>query len=222
MSTLGQPDFVPVRPIAEVMAEALRATPPAEEGPLNTPDLVELRSLFPSLHYGSRCATDHDFTTFGYFPITKAFAQRTLAKALAKAIKTLTAQNFGVIVHDAYRPWHLTYVFWHVTAEEHHNFVANPARGSMHNRGLAVDLSLYDLKTNQPLAMPSEVDELSERAFTNYNEPDPEKRHRRDALQNAMTDAGFESLIDEWWHFAYRTKPLYPIMNTPIEAIKVS
>ncbi|WP_428388015.1 M15 family metallopeptidase [Mucisphaera sp.] len=216
----AKPLFKPARPIPEVMAEAKHARPPIEDIPLQKPDLVELRDHIPSLQYGMHYSSVENFAGIGLSQIEHAPAQRPVAEALAIAANTLEPHGYGLIIHDAYRPWYLSYVFWHVVPEHLHHFVANPARGSMHNRGLAVDVALYDLRTGNPCQMPSEVDELSERARVDYPGGDEPSRQRRDLLQTAMTEAGFESLIDEWWHFALRTDPLYPIMNVPVDQIE--
>ncbi|QDU72985.1 M15 family metallopeptidase [Mucisphaera calidilacus] len=206
------------RPVDEVLAEARRASVPVESG-LAEPDLVELRALIPELRYGLQYSSIEYFTG-GEAPVLRhAPAQRVVAEALAAAAAALRELGYGVVIHDAYRPWWMTYVFWHVVPEELHHFVANPERGSMHNRGLALDVSLLDLASGALCVMPSGVDELSPRAFSDYAGGPEGPRRRRDCLRSAMVGAGFESLDSEWWHYTLRVDPLYPLMNVPVEDV---
>ena len=147
-------------------------------------------------------------------------AAQTAAEALGRAAKTLRAQGFGLVIHDGYRPWFVTKMFWDATPEEFHGFVADPAKGSRHNRGCAVDLTLYDVKTGKPVDMVSGYDEFSDRAFPDYMGGTSRQRWFRDLLRTAMQAEGFSVYEEEWWHFDYKDWNKYPILNKTFEELK--
>lgn len=210
--------ITPVRPVAELRAEALRATPPKEEGK-RAPDLAELVKLDSGIKLDIRYATSDNFLSTPVYTQARAFMQRPAAEALVRVHKKLRPQGYGLIIHDAYRPWYVTKVFWDATPADKHIFVANPAEGSKHNRGCAVDLSLYDVKTGRTVEMPGVYDEMTERSYSNYTGGTDEQRHRRRALRQAMESEGFIVNPEEWWHFDFRAWREYPILNTPFEKL---
>lgn len=199
---------------------ASQAGPPAEPGPFRAPDLVELRALDPSIHLDIRYATSHNFTGRPVYDQARAFLQRPAAEALVRAQRALRASGVGLLVFDGYRPWRVTRLFWEITPPEKRAFVANPARGSKHNRGCAVDLSLYDLATGAEVEMPSAYDEMSPRAYPTYEGGTPQARAWRDRLRSAMEREGFTVEPNEWWHFNYRDWTQYPILDIPFSAIR--
>ena len=97
--------------------------------------------------------------------------------------------------------------------------VADPAKGSKHNRGSAVDLTLYDLRTGEPAVMPSLYDEFGPRASPDYAGGTAEQRRRRGLLRTGMEAQGFTVNPGEWWHFDYRDWEQYPILNVPFERL---
>jgi D-alanyl-D-alanine dipeptidase len=123
-----------------------------------------------------------------------------------------------VLVFDGYRPWSVTKLFWDVTPPAKREFVANPRQGSKHNRGCAVDMSLYDLANGREVEMPSAYDEMSPRAYPDYGGGTPELRARRDLLRAAMENEGFTVEPNEWWHFNYKDWRQYPILDIPFPA----
>ena len=131
-------------------------------------------------------------------------------------------QGYGLMIFDAYRPWYVTKIFWDATPPDKHEFVANPAEGSRHNRGCAVDLTLYDLRTGKEVSMPGGYDEMSERSYPNYAGGTAEERAHRDLLRSAMEQHGFTVFKSEWWHFDYRDWREYAIQNIPFEDIEPS
>ena len=151
----------------------------------------------------------------------RAFLQRPAADALVRAHQSLKSQGYGIIVFDGYRPWSVTKAFWDAATDEQRKieFVANPQKGSKHNRGCAADLTLYDLKTGREVEMPSAYDEFTERAYPNYSGGSTEARARRDLLRRAMEAQGFSVYPAEWWHFDYKDWRQYGILNTPFEKI---
>jgi D-alanyl-D-alanine dipeptidase len=207
----------PVRPVAELRAEALAAQPPVETGEFRKPELTELVKLDPTIKLDIRYATSDNFLSTPMYSEARAFLQKPAAEALVRAHHELKQQGLGLLIHDGYRPWYVTKMFWDGTPDDKHNFVANPATGSKHNRGCAVDLTLYDLKTGKELPMPSLYDEMSERAYPTYTGGTEEERQNREILKVAMEKQGFTVYEYEWWHFDYKDWKDYGIQNVRFE-----
>jgi zinc D-Ala-D-Ala dipeptidase len=186
---------------------------PKEAGKFRQPDLVELIKLDATIKLDIRYATANNFVGKPVYQEARAFLQRPAAEALTRAHRKLKAQGYGLLIFDGYRPWAITKLFWDITPPEKHNFVANPAKGSKHNRGCAVDLSLYDLKTGREVQMTGAYDEMTERSYPTYKGGTAEQRQARDLLRRAMEVEGFRVDDFEWWHFNYRDWPKYPILN---------
>ena len=157
----------PVRPIDGIRKEALAAKPPEEKGEFLKPDLVDLATI-PGLKFDIRYATDNNFLSTPFYTSARAFMQRPAADALRRVQDKLKPLGYGLIIFDAYRPWHVTKMFWDATPEKYHNFVADPSKGSRHNRGCAVDLGLYELESGKVVEMVAGFDEFAERAFPDY------------------------------------------------------
>lgn len=209
----------PLRPIAELLPAALAATPPIEQGEFRPADLVELTGLDPSFKLDIRYATSNNFLSTPLYSQARAFLQRPAALALQRVQTKLRAQGYGLLIHDAYRPWYVTKVFWDAVPAEQHWFVADPSKGSRHNRGCAVDLTLIELKTGREVPMPSLYDEATERAHGSYTGGSSAQRQMRDFLRAQMEADGFVVYDAEWWHFDYRDSPFYAIQNIRFEDI---
>jgi D-alanyl-D-alanine dipeptidase len=207
----------PVRPVAELRAEALDSSPPREDGNFRKPELVELTTLDPVIHLDIRYATTNDFLGTPVYTQARAFMQRPAAEALVRALHKLQPLGYGLLIHDAYRPWYVTKIFWDATPPEGKIFVADPKEGSRHNRGCAVDLTLYDLATGKPIEMPGTYDEMSPRSFPDYPGGTSLQRWHRDLLRRAMESEGFTVYEHEWWHFDYKDWREYPILNIKFE-----
>ncbi|HUN86293.1 MAG TPA: M15 family metallopeptidase [Terracidiphilus sp.] len=212
--------ITPLRPVPELRAEALKAQPPHETGPFRKPDLVELVKLDPTIKLDVRYATTNNFLGTPVYTQARAFLQRPAAEALLRAHRELKTHGYGLIIHDGYRPWYVTKIFWDATPDDKKIFVANPAKGSVHNRGCAVDLSLYDLKTGKEVKMPSGYDEMTDRAYSDYAGGTAEERALRALLRQAMEKQGFTVNPTEWWHFDYKDWKQYPILNVRFEDLK--
>lgn len=212
----------PVRPVAELLPIALAAKPPVEKGEFRDADLVELTVLDPTIRLDIRYASERNFLGTPIYAQARAFLQRPAAEALVRVHRALRAVGYGLLIHDAYRPWYVTRLFWDATPPEQHRFVADPAEGSRHNRGCAVDLTLYDLRTGQPIAMPSLYDEMSERAYPGYAGGSAEARRTRDLLRRYMEQQGFAVYEFEWWHFDYRDWASYRIQTVRFEDIRAA
>jgi D-alanyl-D-alanine dipeptidase len=209
--------ITPVRPVEELRAEALKDQPPREQGDFLKPDLVELVTLDPTIKLDIRYATTNNFLGTPVYTQARAFLQRPAAEALLRAQHELKAQGYGLIIHDGYRPWYVTKIFYDAVPLDKRIFVADPAAGSKHNRGCAVDLSLYDLKTGKEVDMPSGYDEMTERAYADYPGGTAEQRALRLLLRQAMEKQGFAVIPKEWWHFDYKDWKQYPILNVKFE-----
>jgi len=211
----------PARAIDELRVEALAATPPKETGPFRQTDLVELAPLDASIHLDIRYATSNDFLGTPVYSQARAFLQRPAAEALLRVQQKLKPLGYSLLIHDAYRPWYVTKIFWDATPAEGKIFVADPAQGSRHNRGCAVDLTLYDLATGKPIEMPGTYDEMSPRSFPDYPGGTSLQRWHRDLLRRAMESEGFTVYEAEWWHFDYKDWKEYAISNIPFEKIEL-
>lgn len=203
-----------------ISATALAQGPPQEAGPFRTPDLVEITKLDPTIKLDVRYATKNNFLGRRVYKHARAFLQRPAAEALVRVNQSLRKQGYGLVVFDGYRPWAITKIFWDATPEDKKIFVADPSKGSRHNRGCAVDLSMFELKTGQNVTMPSEYDEFTERAHINYDCATPETRRLRDLLRAAMEAEGFAVYEPEWWHYDYKDWKEYPIMNVKFSEIR--
>lgn len=192
--------------------------PPREENKREA-DLIELTKLSKTIKLDIRYATANNFVGRPVYTEARAFLQRPAAEALVAVNKLLKKEGLGLVIFDGYRPWSITKLFWEVVPEDKRIFVANPARGSKHNRGCAVDLSIYDLKTGKLISMPSGYDEFSERASPNYAGGTDEERANRDKLRRIMEAAGFTVNPNEWWHFDYKDWEQYAIYDIAFDAI---
>ena len=193
--------------------------PPKEAGTFREPDLVELIELDNSIKLDVRYATPNNFAGRAVYKEARAFLQRPAAEALVRASRALKEKGYGLAVFDGYRPWSVTKLFWDITPADKKEFVADPAKGSRHNRGCAVDLTLYDLKTGRQVSMPGEYDEMSERSHINYAGGTDEQRRLRDLLRAAMEAEGFNVYTPEWWHYDYKDWRQYPILNLSFDEI---
>jgi D-alanyl-D-alanine dipeptidase len=209
--------ITPRRPVSELRAEALKARAPREQGIFRAPDLVDLVKLDPTLKLEIRYATTNNFLGTPVYTQARAFLQRPAAEALLRANRELEARGYGLIIHDGYRPWYVTKIFWDATPHDQKIFVANPREGSRHNRGCAVDLSLYDLKTGKEVQMPSGCDEMTNHAYANYAGGTPDERAHRALLRQVMEKQHFTVNPTEWWHFDYKDWKQYPILNVKFE-----
>ncbi len=205
----------PLRPVDELLPIAKAATPPAEPPRPEAPPLVDLTDLDPTIRLDIRYATADNFLGTPVYDRARARLRRPAAQALARAHRRLADHGLGLLIHDAYRPWFVTKLFYDATPAASRDFVADPSQGSRHNRGAAVDLTLCDLATGKPIAMVSGYDEFSDRARPDYPGGTALARWHRDLLRDAMEAEGFAVNEIEWWHFDYRGWRDYPILNEP-------
>ena len=202
-----------------VSFESCRSQPPQETGNFKPTDLVELIKLDSSIHLDIRYATTNNFTGKPVYKEARAFLQKPAAEALAKANASLKPLGYGLVIFDGYRPWSVTKLFWDITPDDKKQFVADPAKGSRHNRGCAVDLSLYDLASGKEIEMTGNYDEMTERSYPNYTGGTEQQRKMRDLLRSKMEAQGFTVYEYEWWHFDYKDWKEYRISNVPFSKI---
>jgi zinc D-Ala-D-Ala dipeptidase len=192
----------------------------ASLSPQDPKRLLELVKLDPAIKLDMRYATTNNFTGRVLYSEARAFLTAPAAQAVARASKAAQADGFGLTIFDAYRPWHVTKQLWDATpAGPKKNYVANPKRGSKHNRGCAIDLSLHDLKTGTLIEMPSEFDDFSEKAHRDYMAASPAAIANRTRLQHYLETEGFVGLSNEWWHFDFTGWEQYPVMDIPFDEI---
>ncbi|MEO7962977.1 MAG: serine hydrolase, partial [Gemmatimonadaceae bacterium] len=214
--------ITPVKPVEQLRAEALASHPPEEKGNFRRSELTELVTLDSTIHLDIRYASDRNFLSVPEYTQARAFLQRPAAEALARANKRLRALGYGLLIHDGYRPWYVTRMFWDGTPPDKHQFVADPSQGSRHNRGCAVDLTMYDLHTGAPIVTTGGYDEMSDRSYPDYPGGTSRQRALREILRKAMEAEGFSVYSAEWWHFDYKDWNEYRIGNERFEELGIS
>ena len=197
-----------------------QAAPPKDSNAKRQADLVELVKLDPTIKLDIRYAGTNNFVGKPVYKEARAFLQRPAAEGLVAAHRELATHGYGLLIHDGYRPWSVTKLFWEVTPAPLREFVADPANGSKHNRGAAIDLSMYDRALGTAVVMPSEYDEFTRRAYPDYRGGSPDARGRRDLLRAVMERHGFTVEPNEWWHFNYKDWQEYPILDIPFDSIR--
>jgi CubicO group peptidase (beta-lactamase class C family)/D-alanyl-D-alanine dipeptidase len=200
--------------------KALAATPPAEPGVTGPSRLVDLATIGPTLKFDIRYAGTDNFMGQQIYEEPGAFLQKPAAEALVRIQARLKDRGFGLLIHDAYRPWYVTKMFWDATPAANRTFVADPSKGSRHNRGAAVDLTLIELKTGKPVVMTGRYDEFSSRSYSNHIGGTDEQRWLRDVLRDAMESEGFAVYPEEWWHFDFKGWQSFPIGNQRFQDIR--
>ena len=178
-----------------------------------TAGLVELIRLDPRLQLDIRYATADNFMHRPLYREARAFLLEPAARALMRAHDKLRLRGYGLRIFDGYRPLRVTQAMWDETPPEKRIFVADPAQGSRHNRGCAVDLTLVDLKTGKPVEMPSGYDEFTERANIDYKGGSKVARAHRDLLRRFMESCGFRVYAPEWWHYDFQGWERHPVLD---------
>jgi D-alanyl-D-alanine dipeptidase len=203
-------------------AAALAAQPPAEPPPKRPFDLINLATVDPNIKFDIRYASSNNFIGFPLYERADAYLQRPAAQALGRAQQALAMKGYGLLIHDGYRPWFVTKMFWDATPESGHAFVADPSHGSRHNRGCAVDLTLYDLKSGNAVEMTGRYDEMSPRSFADYVGGTSRQRWLRALLRREMEAQGFAVYPEEWWHFDYKDWSDYAIGTATFSQIRAA
>jgi D-alanyl-D-alanine dipeptidase len=193
--------------------------PPQEKGVFKNSDLVELIKLDSTFKLDIRYATTNNFVGKPVYKEARAFLQRPAAKALVAVNKEFKKLGYKLLIFDGYRPWRVTKLFWNMTPKDKKKFVANPKNGSRHNRGCAIDLSLYNIATGKEVQMTGTYDEMTERSYPNYTGGSDSQRKMRDLLRSKMETHGFSVYEYEWWHFDFKDWRSYHIEDIPFKDI---
>ena len=204
----------------DALRVAARAMAPTVDDKADLPaDLVEPATLDSSIRVRLAYATTSNFAGQRFYETNaRLYLQRAPAMALARAAARLKPKGYGLLLHDGYRPWYVTRLFWDAMPEEGRIYVADPAKGSRHNRGAAIDLTLYHLKNGREVIMPGAVDEPAPKSYARAPAGTSQQREARDALREAMQAEGFTVFTEEWWHFDFDGRRRYPIMNVEPDA----
>lgn len=182
-------------------------------------DLVEIDKLIPDAKLDIRYATLNNFTGRAVYSEPRALLVSAAADYLVQAATAFRQKGLGIWVWDAYRPLSVTQLFWELTPKHLRSFVGNPSEGSIHNRACAVDMTLYNLSNGEPLKMPSEFDEFTDRARMSYVPKDPQVLRNRDELQQTMEAHRFKVYQDEWWHYNFVGFKQYPVLDVSFEEL---
>lgn len=180
----------------------------------NNSHLVDLQKVIPTIKLDIRYATINNFTGKKVYPIAKCFLQEPVALALKQVQEELAPFGLSLKVFDGYRPLSVQYIFWQLVPDEH--YVADPKKGSRHNRGCAVDLTFVKLDGTE-IFMPTDFDDFTERAHSDYMQLPAEAIKNRALLRTVMERHGFTVLATEWWHFDYKGWEQYPVLNIEYE-----
>ena len=180
-------------------------------------ELIDLEKAIPGLVLDIRYATTNNFTKEKIYNIPKAYARRPVAEALKKAQEEFEKLGLGIKVFDAYRPYKATVRFYEVYKDT--TYVASPYRGSRHNRGCAIDLTLVDLKTGKELRMPTGYDSFRKEAWPSTPVADPTIRKNRQLLISVMEKNGFRVNSSEWWHFDFIGWKKYEVLDIDFEEL---
>jgi len=181
--------------------------------------LVSLEHFEPEFQFDIRYARTDNFVKKAVYAAPQAFLLEHVAQDLRKVHLALKSFGFGLLIYDGYRPWSVTKLFWDLSSEHDRQFLADPKSGSSHNRGCAIDLSMIDHRTQKPVEMPSDFDEMNEKSYIDFEGGTARARELRDLLRSTMHAHNFTGIKNEWWHFNHKTAADWPIMNVSFEEI---
>lgn len=163
-------------------------------------------------------ATSRNFTGQVLYTNPAPYLRLPAARSLKAVQAELAAQGIGIKLFDAYRPYRVTKKMWQIVPDE--RYAANPAKGSGHNRGIAVDLTLVSLSDGKELEMPTGFDDFSEKAHHDYLQLSPQALANRALLRQVMEKHGFKALETEWWHYYLPDATKYPLMDFSFKELK--
>lgn len=180
--------------------------------------LVDIKSVNPNIRHDIRYATTNNFLKKKIYAVPRCLLRSDVAQRLSRVQQDLEEMGLGLKVYDCYRPLSVTRQMWAILPDT--RYVANPVRGSRHNRGAAVDLTLVDLRTGVELEMPTAFDDFTNKAARDYTGNSPQVRRNSDLLAAKMKQQGFISLITEWWHFDAPGWDKYGLLDVPLQNIR--
>ncbi len=185
-------------------------------GPGAPEDLIDVRDVIPDVRLEIRYATPNNFTKSVLYPEARCVLRREVAEELAKVQRDLKAGGLELVIYDCYRPLSVQKKMWEIVPNE--AYVANPAKGSRHNRGAAVDVGLFD-SYGKRVEMPTDFDDFSEKAhYSNIDLPAGILINRQ-KLRTMMERYNFAALPTEWWHFDFLGWQRFPVMDVPFQDV---
>ncbi|MEA5518383.1 M15 family metallopeptidase [Limnoraphis robusta Tam1] len=179
--------------------------------------LVDIRDINPNIKLDIRYATTQNFLKRKLYSVPRCLLRADVAQSLSKVQQDIEGMGLGLKVFDCYRPWSVTKQMWEILPDN--RYVANPQRGSRHNRGAAVDLTLVDLRNGKELEMPTDFDDFTDKAARDYPHNSPQVRRNSDLLEYKMKQYGFSSLITEWWHFDAVGWNQYSLLDVQLDRV---
>lgn len=180
-------------------------------------ELIDLEQYIPGIVLDIRYATTNNFTGEKIYNLAKAYARKPVAEAVKRAQAELQKQGLGIKIFDAYRPYKATVRFYEVYKDT--TYVASPYKGSRHNRGCAIDMTLINLKTGEELKMPTGYDSFQKEAWPSTPIKDPEARKNRALIIQVMEKQGFKVNGSEWWHFDFIGWRNYEVLDIDFEEL---
>ncbi|MFT4093973.1 MAG: M15 family metallopeptidase [Niabella sp.] len=182
-------------------------------------EMTALKSHIPGIVYDLKYATNKNFMHRLMYPKSTrtTFLRKPAMEALLKVQQELNRSGSGIKVFDAYRPYSVSKKFWQLVHDE--RYVANPAKGSNHNRGTAIDLTIINLQTGRELDMGTGFDNFTDSAHHSFKNLPDEVLNNRILLKSVMQRYGFEPLDTEWWHYTYKSAIQFEVMDIPFKKL---
>ena len=179
----------------------------------STKRMVELKTMIPGIQYELRYATINNFMNRLMYPAgtNTTFLRVPAVKALQKVQRELNEKGYGLKIFDAYRPYAVTVKFWELVKDE--RYVANPSKGSGHNRGIAVDLTIINLQSGKTVDMGTDFDNFSDTAHHTFTDLSEKILQNRQLLKSTMVKYGFNAYNDEWWHYSFADGAKFEILD---------
>ena len=176
---------------------------------------VNIKSLSDDFILDMKYATADNFLKQAVYDCGECYLREATAKALLAAQKEFVKRGYSLKLFDCYRPLSVQKKMWKILPGTH--YVDNPAKGSKHNRGAAVDLTLVDIATGEELDMGTPFDTFSPRAHHTYTQLPKEVLDNRKLLKEVLNKYNFKSIYSEWWHYEYRPEMASAVEDLPWE-----
>ncbi len=190
-----------------------------EIGEDSTNKMIDIKKFIPSIRLDLKYATVDNFMHQKLYPPTQTtFLRKPAAENLKKIVNELKKQNLSLKIFDAYRPYSVTEQMWEKVKDD--RYAADPSKGSGHNRGAAVDLTLIDLTTGKELPMGTGFDNFSDTAHPDFTALPAEILRNRNLLKAIMERYGFKQLSTEWWHFYLPNSSSFELLDIPFTDLK--
>ncbi len=177
--------------------------------------IVFLGTIDSTIVMDVKYATTDNFVGKVLYPTDKVYLRKVVAEKLSAANSYLK-ENYNLIIKifDGYRPLSVQKQMWEIMPDD--RYVANPAKGSRHNRGAAVDITLIDSLGND-LEMGTPYDDFTMKAHQGYQDLPEEVKANRKLLLDVMTKFGFSPIESEWWHFDFKGWSNFSILDVQIK-----